>query len=114
MKLIMVDDDGDAIPLDPAVVGDGTTARMLEIFSRCIALQRKKALTYGNAWREQGYMGNVARVLSKASRIKNMVWGDVFSNLDDTDESVTDTLHDLINISCFFIINKQDRNRWGS
>lgn len=112
MKLIMVDSKGDPIKIDPAAEGSATTAWMLEIFSQCIALQRRKALTYGEAFRSQGYMGNVARVLSKAARLKKMVWTEYV--LEDNEEAVLDTMYDLINLATFFIINYRENNRWGS
>lgn len=114
MKLMMVDGDGAAILLDPAVEGSATTARMLEIFARCIQLQRKKAKTYGDAFRSQGYMGNVARVLSKSSRLKNILWNDFGQQLEDVEETTYDTLLDMINLACFVIINREDGNKWGT
>ena len=110
MKLIMIDDNGDAMTLGERE-GDATTARMLTIFENAILLQRRKASTYGDAFRSQGYMGNVARVLSKAARLKNMMWRDF--GIDDAEESVDDTVVDLINLCCFFLINRTDRNKWG-
>lgn len=110
MKLIMVDEEGVEIFLGPRK-GDSTTIAMMEIFGRCVTLQREKALTYGEAFRSQGYMGNVARVLSKVARLKNMVWRDV--SIESSEESVLDTVSDLINIAAFFIINYNDGNKWG-
>jgi hypothetical protein len=112
MRLVMMEDDGDvAIELDFSVAGDATTALMLEVFGQCITLQRRKALTYGDAFRSQGYMGNVARVLSKVARLKNMVWRDW--SIEDTEETIEDTAFDLINLAAFFILNRRDRNKWG-
>lgn len=114
MKLIMVRDDGTPIELDHSVEGSGTTAQMLEIFTDCIVLQNRKAKTYGEAYRSQGYMGNLARVLSKVARIKNMLWKDFGDQFEDGDESTKDTMLDLINITCFFLINRRDHNKWGN
>lgn len=111
MNLIMIDDEGNTIPLDGNLQGDWTTAQMLIIFAKCVELQRKKALTYGEAYRSQGYMGNMARVLSKVSRLKNMVWRDF--GIEDSEESVLDSVGDLINLAAFFVINYNDRNKWG-
>lgn len=110
MKLIMVDDNGDAMELGSRE-GDATTARMLLIFQETITLQRQKASTYGDAFRSQGYMGNMARVLSKAARLKNMLWRDL--PIESREESITDTVLDLINLCCFFLINRDDENKWG-
>lgn len=109
-RLVLIDEAG-----NPAVLGDAegdvTTAHLLRIFSEAINLQRKKALTYGEAFRSQGYMGNVARVLSKAARLRRMLWLDF--PIEDAEEPVQDTLLDLINLAGFLIINYRDRNRWG-
>lgn len=107
----MMEDNGDILELGQAE-GDGTTAQMLELFGGLITLQREKARTYGEAFRSQGYMGNVARVLSKAARLKMMMWRDL--SLEDSRESVTDTLEDLINIAAFALINYRDGNKWGN
>lgn len=91
--------------------GYETQQRLLEIFSACLELQNRKAQTYGSAFRSQGYMGNVARVLSKVARLKKMLWRDF--QVEDSEESVMDTALDLINLAAFFIINYTDRNKWG-
>lgn len=92
--------------------GAPTTSAMLDIFIKCLQLQQRKASTYGEAFRSQGYMGNVARVLSKVSRLKKMLWSDVV--VSDSDETVEDTARDLINLAVFFLINREDRNKWGN
>lgn len=79
---------------------------------------------YGNAWQEQGYMGNLARILSKASRLKNMLWRDQEDGPDtpttgdqwsaDVDgETVLDTLYDLSALCALAIANIEEGNRWG-
>ena len=112
MKLVMMDDDGNYIPLLHEEQGSATTAKLLDIFGRCVDLQRRKAQTYGEAFRSQGYMGNVARVLSKSARLKNMVWRDF--GIEDSEETVLDTVYDMINLAAFFVINYTDRNKWGN
>lgn len=110
MRLIMLDDNDDAMELGLAE-GDATTAQLLDIFAECIVLQRQKTQTYGEAWRSQGEMGNVARVLSKVARLRKMCW--TFNQIDSATESVEDTLLDLINLAGFTLINRRDRNKWG-
>ena len=76
-----------------------------------------KSVGYGNAWQEQGYMGNLARVLSKTARIKNMMWGDHnpedLDHIEHDDESVLDTLKDLGALCALAIKNIEEGNRWG-
>lgn len=81
------------------------------LFVEAIRLYRRKSQDYGQAWRSQGYLGNVARVLSKSARLKNMLWRE--DPLRGSGESIEDTLLDLINISAFAVINFRENNRWG-
>jgi hypothetical protein len=77
-------------------------------------LKNKQA--YGNAWQEQGYMGNLARVLSKTSRLKNMLWSDQSDHTawtEEGQESVLDTLYELSALCALAIANIEEGNRWG-
>lgn len=72
----------------------------------------RKSQGYGNAWQEQGYMGSVARILSKAARIKNLVWRE--PNIDfKEEESAQDTLVDLAALCAFATANMEESNQWG-
>lgn len=86
---------------------------LAEVLLGALDLAADKNDTYQDAWREQGYMGNLARVLSKSSRIRNMAWCDSEDTLDGV-ESVEDTLLDLINLAAFAVINIREENRWGT
>lgn len=97
--------------LQEGEVGYETQQRLVAVFQEALQLHERKSAGYGNAWWEQGSMGNLARVLSKAARLKNMLWRDM--PLADSSESVTDTALDLINLGGFFIMNTRDGNRWG-
>lgn len=92
-----------------------TQQRLVKLFEKALQLQQEKALTYGDAYRSQGYMGNVARVLSKVARVRNMLWRDSFIATVHTSvhESVEDSLLDLINLAGFTLINLNDGNKWG-
>jgi hypothetical protein len=79
-------------------------------------LVRRKDAAYGGAWQKQGYMGNLARILSKAERLKNMCWTDdnpAEFPIEGHDESVLDTLKDLMALCAFMGANIEDGNRWG-
>jgi hypothetical protein len=76
----------------------------------------RKSQGYGNAWQAQGYMGNLARVLSKTSRLKNILWKDDQSNgigASVGGESLADTLVDLGALAAFLSANFEEGNRWG-
>lgn len=92
--------------------GFATLEAMRKVFEKCLQLQYRKGFTYGRTWQDQGYMGNVGRVLGKVSRLRNMVWRD--SQIESSEESRMDTLGDLINIAAFAIINMENDNKWGN
>lgn len=87
-------------------------------FEECTELVRTKNAMYGDAWKRQGYMGNLGRVLSKTARLEAMLWrdqgyADTAEEIKETDESIEDTLRDLANLTAFMYRNYQDGNRWG-
>jgi len=79
----------------------------------------RKSVGYGDAWQAQGYMGNLARVLSKAARLKNMLWrekawlGTGGEESAEETEAVADTLVDLGALCAFLVANIEEGNRWG-
>lgn len=98
-------------PSAPAVASD--------FFQGCVELARTKDKSYGGAWRRQGYMGNLSRILSKAARLENMAWSDnpdLGENgiLAESEESLEDTLKDLANLASFMYANMREGNRWGA
>lgn len=100
------------LSVDERVQGSGTTFNLAELFISALILQQQKASTYGEAWRDQGWAGNVSRVLSKASRLRNMLWRD--QPIESDKEPVVETLLDMINLAAFAIINYNAKNRWGN
>lgn len=91
--------------------GYHTQIALLSIFESALQLQQRKQMGYGEAWRDQGYMGNVGRVLGKVSRLRNMLWRDI--EVNGSSESIEDSLMDLIVLSGFALINRRERNKWG-
>lgn len=79
------------------------------------ALVREKDKSYGGAWQKQGYMGNLARVMSKAARLENMMWCDKADGEYDreAEEPALETLHDLMALCAFMASNLEEGNRWG-
>lgn len=93
-----------------------TTVTVLEsLFSEAMNLAAVKDAAYGGAWRRQGYMGNVARVLSKVERIRELLWSDRVPETREAvyEETAEDTLLDLINIAAMALQNVREGNRWG-
>lgn len=95
----------------------GSAEAVWQAHADAVAALLKKKKAYGNAWVEQGYMGNLARILSKVSRVKNMMWRDPsdeeFGTGTAFDESVLDTLYDLSALCALAIANIEEGNRWG-
>lgn len=90
----------------------GETIPVLEMFHENVReLVRGKEKTYQGAWRGQGYMGNLGRILSKSERLRAMQWGDV--QLESSDESVLDNVQDLAALCAFFEYNYRVGNKWG-
>lgn len=77
----------------------------------CVNLFWEKNQQYENAWREQGWMGNLARILSKSARLKAMLWRDL--HVQHAEETVEDTARDLVNLAVMFLLNRGQENRWG-
>lgn len=92
-------------------VGTQTLIALANFYGHCITVAHEKSFNYGDAWRRQGWMGNLARMMSKMARIKNMCWRD--HAMENAHESVTDSAIDLANITGFFAINRSEDNKWG-
>lgn len=91
--------------------GSRTIMGATGVFAAALTTLAAKDRAYGGAWRKQGWMGNLARILSKSARLKEILWrADPY---DDASEPVQDTLQDMINLCVFMILNLKDRNEWG-
>lgn len=104
LKLVLTEEE-------KSQTGSLLAMELAELFDDCFQLVMLKNTDYGDAWRRQGWMGNLARLMSKTSRMQNMLWRDDY--LDSTNEPVSETAKDLINIAAFFVLNHKHQNRWG-
>lgn len=105
MRLII--EDG----LEQNQEGYATQEALRRVFEQALNTANKKNQTYGGAWRKQGWMGNLSRIMSKMERLRNMCWRDF--PIEDSKEPVRDTAEDLVNLAAFFLINHNEGNRWG-
>lgn len=96
---------------DENIVGASMAEAFAHEVDKILQIVLRKNEDYGDAWRQQGWMGNTARILSKTSRLKNLLWRD-FQQRDMT-ESIEDTVQDLIALCVFFLINRGQGNKWG-
>jgi hypothetical protein len=93
--------------------GGQDAAQFAAVLQEAANLMLRKNAEYGSAWREQGWMGNLARIMSKSARLKNMLWRRDQVGGSNDNETVQDTLIDLINISVFMKMNLDIRNQFG-
>lgn len=109
---VEVFDDSGVKCNDPDTIISPAVMAVVDHCEAMINLVWRKNQDYGNAWASQGWMGNLARMQSKMSRLKNMLWNDKEQS-DHVGESVVDTAQDLAALSTFFVVNYTDGNRWG-
>lgn len=98
------------------VSGTGYTETMVANFFRDVEkLVALKDEHYGAAWRRQGYMGNLARILAKADRLRNMAWRDEQQHVAELggEETACDTVRDMAALCAMFEANLLSGNRWG-
>lgn len=100
------------------VEDEATLGSLMNVFERALNLAIEKDDKYAGAWRTQGFMGNLARILSKAARLKSMCWKDAPEKADATkqanvEETIDDTLLDMVNLAAFARENFARGNRWG-
>lgn len=101
-------------PVEEYTESTPTYQAVAQVFQECLRLIEKKTPGYGRAWQEQGWMGNLARIMSKNSRLKNMLWRGRLNQMQSADEPIEDTALDLINLCAFFLINRHIDNEWGT
>ena len=106
------------IDLPPEIQGSTlhtTLTMMTEVFEECLNLVARKSMGYGQAWREQGWMGNAARIMSKGARLKGLIWRETPQVMEQAAyESIEDTAMDSINLNAFFLVNRRTSNKWGN
>jgi hypothetical protein len=106
-------------PVVPVGVSDIPAVQAWDVYAAQVRDLLVRKAGYGNSWQHQGYMGNIGRVLSKADRLKEMLWRDgtwVGTGGDEDreeTESVADTLLDIGPLAAFAVANLQEGNRWG-
>ena len=89
-----------------------TIEQMGRVFDEALDLARRKNADYGDAWRDQGWRGNLSRILEKAGRLRNLLWRGS-NSIPIVDEDTRQTMLDIINTAAFFIINKDHGVEWG-
>lgn len=98
--------------INTAAAPSHTIIGMVRVFEQVMFIAHRKDQAYGAAWIRQGWMGNLARMMSKTARLKNMLWRSM--PFESETEPVHETAYDLIALSTFFILNRDTKNQWGN
>ena len=85
----------------------GVMAEALETFDQ-------KNRDYGDAWRKNGWRGNLPRIFEKADRVKELLWRADPRTPAVNDESAVNTLVDMLNSIAFTIINLREGVEYGN
>jgi len=90
-----------------------TIRDMSRIFDEAIRLASEKNAKYGDAWQDQGWRGNLSRILEKDKRLRTMLWraGEPFLNGEK--EHPRETAMDMMNTLAFLILNMDADREWG-
>lgn len=89
-----------------------TILQLRAVFDEALRLAEIKNMDYGDAWRDQGWRGNLSRVFEKTKRLRNLLWrGD--AQPAAVAEGTRETAIDLLNSIAFFIINSDSGVEWG-
>lgn len=84
-----------------------------DVFAKAIETFDKKNADYGDAWRTNGWRGNLSRIFEKVQRVRNLAWRPDPRVPAVGDEQVLETLQDLLNTTAFAIINLIEEVEYG-
>lgn len=84
-----------------------------DVFAKAIEKFDQKNHDYGDAWRTNGWRGNLSRVFEKVQRVRHLTWRPDPRVPAVGDEQVLDTLQDLLNSTAFAIINLIEEVEYG-
>jgi predicted nucleotide modification protein, DUF1599 family len=96
-----------------SVNGDHSRTQVWDTFGEALQLFDRKNADYGDAWRSNGWRGNLSRIFEKAQRVRNLAWRNDPRTPAVGDEAVIETLIDMLNTTAFAIINLRDGVEWG-
>lgn len=90
-----------------------TSERMARVFDEAMRLASDKNRTYKDAWKEHGWRGSLGKVLTKATRLRNMLWQANAGLFNGEKEHPREIAIDMINHLAFFVANLEDGREWG-
>jgi hypothetical protein len=87
-------------------------ARHAAILQEAAELFEMKNSSYKDSWRDQGWRGNISRLLEKSKRVRSLLWRPSVL-MNGSKEHPRETLLDIINTCVFAIINIDDSVEYG-
>lgn len=84
-----------------------------DVYAKAMEVFDKKNADYGDAWRTNGWRGNLSRIFEKTQRVRNLAWRADPRVPAVGDEQVLETLQDMLNTIAFAIINMIDEVEYG-
>lgn len=93
--------------------GTDSRQQVWDVFAKAIETFDQKNQDYGDAWRTNGWRGNLSRVFEKVQRVRNLAWRPDPRVPAVGDEQVLETLQDLLNTTAFAIINMIEEVEYG-
>lgn len=84
-----------------------------DVFAEAIQLFDRKNEDYGDAWRQNGWRGNLSRIFEKSARVRNLLWRSDPRTPAVGDEAAIETLRDMLNTIAFAIINLREEVEYG-
>jgi hypothetical protein len=93
--------------------GEHSRSQVWDTFAEALALFDRKNADYGDAWRSNGWRGNLSRIFEKSQRVRNLLWRSDSRTPAVGDEQAIETLIDMLNTTAFAIINLRDNVEWG-
>ena len=84
-----------------------------DVYAKAIEVFDQKNADYGDAWRTNGWRGNLSRIFEKVQRVRNLAWRPDPRVPAVGDEAVLETLQDLLNTTAFAIINMSEEVEYG-
>lgn len=89
-----------------------TIENMKRIYDEALNLAERKNADYGDAWRTNGWRGNLSRVFEKDHRLRTLLWNGENPG-PAVNEGVRETAIDMLNTLTFFIMNLDAGVEWG-
>jgi hypothetical protein len=95
------------------MTSDNSREQVWDVYAKAIRVFDQKNADYGDAWRRNGWRGNLSRVFEKNERVRNLLWCSDPRTPAVGDETAVETLRDMLNTLAFAIINLEDGVEWG-